>query len=424
MRIIPGRTRTSLSRVLDDLGETLLELIGGRLSAATDLGGIVIYDPADDVSPPPQAIVLGVGVHDDAQIEQLLYDLGRHGAAALVVRGPIRATPGIHRAIRKSDMVLLALTRGATWAQLAAMLRTLLSESDAGEDARQTVGGMPSGDLFALANAISALLDAPVTIEDRQSMVLAFSGRQDEADPSRIATILGRQVPQRFTELLDDAGVFNDLYRSKDPIFVDPFVVGNEVISTPRAALAIRAGDEILGSIWAAVSEPLNEERTRALVEAAKVVSLHLLRMRAGADAERQVRAELVSSALEGGSTGSESVGHLGLLGQPLVVVALELVPGSPTSSPTGQRHPYGDRHRLADAFALHMSAVQPRAAVALIGEVVYGIFPVTGDSETATERVRQTAANFLDRLRRPSAGRGRHRCGHQRQHGSCPISP
>jgi hypothetical protein len=65
-----------------------------------------------------------------------------------------------------------------------------------------------------VANAVAALIDAPVTIEDRSSRVLAFSGRQDEADQSRAETILGRQVPERYSQLLTGLGVFRELYRS------------------------------------------------------------------------------------------------------------------------------------------------------------------------------------------------------------------
>ncbi|NEB80824.1 PucR family transcriptional regulator, partial [Streptomyces sp. SID14478] len=196
-------------------------------------------------------------------------------------------------AAQHAGVALLALTRGAAWAQLAAMLRSLLAEGDVGEAGPQMLGGTPSGDLFALANAVAALLDAPVTIEDRSSRVLAFSGGQDAADPSRVATVLGRQVPERFTRLLEDRGVFRALYRSDQPVYVPP-PPGTDEFRIPRAAIAVRAGDEILGSIWAAVPGPLSAQRTRALGDAAKLVALHLLRLRAGADVERRLRADLV----------------------------------------------------------------------------------------------------------------------------------
>jgi hypothetical protein len=41
-------------------------------------------------------------------------------------------------------------------------------------------------------------------------------------------------------------------------------------------------------------------ERTAALQDAAKLVALHLLRVRAGADVQRRLRTDLVGTALEG----------------------------------------------------------------------------------------------------------------------------
>ncbi len=91
----------------------------------------------------------------------------------------------------------------------------------------------------------------------------------------------------------------------------------------PRVAIAVRAGDEVLGSIWAAVPGPLSEERTEALRDAAKLVALHLLRVRAGADVQRRLRADLLSSALEGGAGAREALDRLGLAGQPLMVLGV-----------------------------------------------------------------------------------------------------
>ncbi|MFB7745315.1 hypothetical protein [Streptomyces sp. NPDC056132] len=184
----------NLSRVLDDLGSTLLDLLHGDASQGVEVGGVGIHDPHDEQHYPPHAIVLGNGIHGPAHIAQLLYDLRAHEAAALVVGGPDEDDGQLARAVAETGVALLTLTRGASWAQLAAMLRTLLSEGDIGEAAEHTLGGVPSGDLFALPNAIATLLDAPVTIEDRRSKSLAFSGGQDAADAPRMESILARQV--------------------------------------------------------------------------------------------------------------------------------------------------------------------------------------------------------------------------------------
>jgi hypothetical protein len=376
----------------------LLESIAVGRNDRRPLGGVVIHDPLDESEFPEQAVVLGVGVHDPDDVVRLLHGLGRKNAAALLVRSPFHPTDAVRRAAAASGVALLGLTRGASWAQLAAMLRTLLVEGDVGDVSPQTLGGMPSGDLFALANAVAALLDAPVTIEDRNSRVLAFSGRQDEADQSRVETILGRQVPERFTLGLTRTGVFERLYREHVPVYVDP-EPHDETMTVPRVALAVRAGDEILGSIWAAVPGPLSDERTQALIDAAMLVALPMLRLRAGVDVERRLRADLVSTALEGGTGAPEAIARLGLHGQPAIVMALGLVGGlDGDPSARGDLRTVADRQRVADALAMHLSAVQARSAVALVGDVAYGIVPMPGSLAGSQERSLRVASTFLER--------------------------
>ncbi|MGV9689146.1 PucR family transcriptional regulator [Streptomyces sp. NPDC003444] len=383
----------SLSRVLEDFGHTLLDLLYGDPDAAGEIGGVGIHDPYDEQHYPERAIVLGVGVHGAEETGRLLRYLAALGATALVVRGPVDDADELEPVVDETGVALLALTRGASWAQLAAMLRTLLAEGDVGEGEEQTLGGVPSGDLFALANAIATLLDAPVTIEDRRSRILAFSGRQDEADAPRVESILARQVPERYLRHHEEHGVFKELYRSEGLVHVPAPTLGGEV-ALPRVAVAVRAGDEFLGSVWAALRKPLTREREKAFSEAAKLVALHMLRFRAGTDAENRLRADLVTTALEGGAGAVEALGRLGLVGEPALVMAMGLAPGQ------GEDHAHvtAERQRLAAALAVHLTAVQPRSAVALLGDVAYALFPVPGDNAHTRERAQQVAANFLQR--------------------------
>ncbi|MFG2718476.1 PucR family transcriptional regulator [Streptomyces sp. NPDC048416] len=383
----------SLSRVLDDLGSTLLDLLHGDAGRAVEIGGVGIHDPHDEQHYPSHAIVLGNGVKGPGQIAELLYDLHAQEAAALVVRGPIEDTEQIERAVAESGVALLALTPGASWAQLAAMLRTLLSEGDIGQGEEHTLGGVPSGDLFALANAIATLLNAPVTIEDRRSKILAFSGGQDTADAPRVESILARQVPERYLRHHEEHGVFKELYRSERPVHVPAPTLGDQV-ALPRVAVAVRAGDEFLGSVWATLREPLTSEREEAFLEAAKLVALHMLRFRAGTDAEYRLRADLVATALEGGAGAIAALGRLGLVDEPTLVMAMGLAPDDGDD----HAHVTAEHQRLAAALAVHLSAVQPRSAVALLGDVAYALFPVTSDAAHARERAVQVASNFLQR--------------------------
>jgi hypothetical protein len=390
----------SLARVLHHLGGTLLEAVHRGARETAGIGGIVIHDPVEDSVPPPHALVLGVGVHAPDDIARLLGELGHRGAVALVVRAPVPLDARVAETAESSGVAVLGLTRGATWVQVAAMLRAVVAEGDIGADGAETLGGTLSGDLFAVANAIAALIDAPVTIEDRHSRVLAFSGQQDKADASRIETILGRQVPERFSRMLASRGVFRDLYRSAGPVHVAPMQDGADSTTVPRVAVAVRAGDEAIGSIWAAVREPLSPERSQALRDAAKVVALHMLRLRAGADVERRLRADLVSTALEGRAGAREALSRLGLAGRPVVVLALGLREGADGSALAGADADLTTvRERLADAFAMHLGAVHPHCAAALLGDTAYGLVPAPQDHEAGEEGAMRIASDFLDRI-------------------------
>jgi sugar diacid utilization regulator len=389
----------SLGRVLEDLGSTLLELVSGTADGSVGIDGIVIYDPHDEPAWPEHALVLGIGVQEPGHIARLLGQLGSQGCTGLILRSPVPVTPEIAAAAEHSGVALLGLIKGASWDQLAALLRSLLAQDDFGETRPEMLGGIPSGDLFALANAVAALLDAPVTIEDRGSRVLAFSGRQDEADPSRIGTILNRQVSAARTRELEERGVFRELWRTSEPLFVEPPASGLEGFTMPRVALAVRAGDEILGSIWAAVTEPLPEDRARTFRDVGKLVALHLLRHRAGADVERRLRADLVATVLEGGPEANEAASRLGLSHQAAVVLVLALASEAGSGS---EQHAdrVAERSRIADALAMHLSAAHPGSAVALVGDLVYGIVPVSKPADSAARRTARVASEFLDRTR------------------------
>ncbi|ACU73122.1 putative transcriptional regulator, PucR family [Catenulispora acidiphila DSM 44928] len=395
-------SRAALGRVLDYLGTTLLDLAAGDPGCAPEVGGVVIHDPLDEPALPPGALVLGVGVRGTEQICELLKRIAADGGVGLIVRAPAEVDEQVRRTVSETGTVLLGLVRGASWTQLTSLLRTLLAEGEVVATEAETIGGVPAGDLFALANAISALLDAPITIEDRSSRVLAFSDRQDEADQSRVETILGRQVPADYARLLEQGGYFRELYRHERPVVIRAEAFGLPTVTKARQAIAVRAGDEILGSIWAAVAEPLAPAREQAFVEAAKLVALHLLRVRAGADVERRLRAELVAIVLEGGPGAPDAAARLGLAGRACVVAAVAAAAAPEGSHAEGARELARfetARQQALDTLAVHLSAVQHGSVAALLGGVVYAVLPVdTADEQAAEQRVSTVLKEYLER--------------------------
>ncbi|SFK90508.1 DNA-binding transcriptional regulator, PucR family [Streptosporangium canum] len=378
-----NRPRASLQRILEDLGSTVLDVAASPGELDAEVTGVHIYDPLDELLLPEGGILLAVGVDRAEQICALLDAAGP--AAGVVVKQPVDVDELVRAKVLETGVAVLGLTRAASWAQVAALLRSLLAEGDLAEP-----GEAPPDDLFALANAVCALLDAPVTIEDRSSRVLAYSGRQDEADPGRVETVLGRQVPERYRRMLEERGFFRQLYQSREPIYME---LDDDSIN--RAAVAVRSGDEILGSIWAAVREPLSDQRQRALADAAKIVALQLLRQRAGADTRRRLRADLLSTVLAGGRDAAEAAGRLGVASGRLCVLAAQLSGGPHADA----AHRESDRQRFCDALALHVGAIHPKAAAALVGSVAYAVLPLHaggGDEEARAVRV---AESFLVRV-------------------------
>ena len=128
-------------------------------------------------------------------------------------------------------------------------------------------------------------------------------------------------------------------------------------------------------------------------------MALHLLRVRAGADVRRRLRADLLSSALEGGAGANEALERLGLAGQPLLVLGVGLDERGRQAGDLEAASVAHERERLSDAFALHLGAVHPRSAAAAIGDVTYGLLPVAGPDEEAEAGALRIAQDFLDRV-------------------------
>ncbi|MEV1000508.1 helix-turn-helix domain-containing protein [Nonomuraea sp. NPDC050202] len=223
---------------------------------------------------------------------------------------------------RHGVAVLLA-DPAVSWSQLAGVVYGLVLES------RETASGRGPTDLFALADSLADVIGGPVTIEDRHSRVLAYSRSQQAGDPARLETILARRVPDRLRELFQQQGVFARLATTDEPVFV-PADAANGL--TGRMAVAVRAGRELLGSVWVSCGSPPDEAGRRALADGARTVALHLLRSRASADLERQVESDLVIRLLEGSADAATVISRLGLPQREMRVIAVRAGTG-------GERH-------------------------------------------------------------------------------------
>ena len=93
-------------------------------------------------------------------------------------------------------MAVLCVPPVMPWGQVYSLLRTALASAGARGEA--DAAGVPLGDLFALADAVAASVGGPVTIEDPQFRVLAFSNLGHEIETKvKVAVIKPQQQPPK-----------------------------------------------------------------------------------------------------------------------------------------------------------------------------------------------------------------------------------
>jgi PucR C-terminal helix-turn-helix domain/GGDEF-like domain len=370
----------TLRDLVESLGHPALKLLTAPLGLAPETGELVVYEPGEERLLKPGDVVAAVGTPGDRELHRLLEAMGAAHAPALLLKRP-RADDLVEVAAR-AGVALLAVPAAASWTQIILLVSSVLSRAGLGLGGDRAGSGGPD-DLFAVANVIADMIDAPVTIEDPRSQVIAFSHRQEEADSGRTATILGRQVPERWLKRLRDLGVFDRLAREQGCLHVE---VDRALL--PRAIVAVRAGDEFLGSIWAAVRQPLSAERTRAFVNASSMVALHMLRHRLAADVEWSLDAELLAAVLAGGPVAGEATRQLGLTCPPFRVLAAGLAGEEAGTAPLLLR-------RCRSLLALHLTTPRTRVATAVVGHTLYGV----ADARDVGA-VRQDAERVADRAR------------------------
>ena len=356
-----------------------------------EVGIPTLFDELDANSVQPGDVVLGVGVAARPRAAiGLIEEAGACGAAAVVLKLGLEPAPELVDASARTGVALLSAPSAVAWGHLYTLLRVA---GGAAIPAGALVDGVPMGDLFALANAIAAIVGGAVTIEDPQSYVLAYSSADLPIDEARREVILGRRVPDRFLRRLRDAGVFQRLQTTDDVVtYVDQ---EEEVL--PRLAVGIRAGGELLGSIWVAeATDSLGADATVALQEAARIAALHLIRHRSSGDLERRQRGELVRGVLDG-DLHPDAATLLGLdAATAVTVVALRV--GDPADPRRSAADAVARIERVVGLVALYFESYQRHVAQVTIGQTIYVMIPESRDGERV--RLLQLIGDLIDRAR------------------------
>lgn len=325
---------------------------GDTANVVTD---IALPDATDE--PAAGALVLGAG----ARL--------RSGLAGIVVREPGRDLPS-----SDSGPALLVVPPELPWGHLYSLLRTGLAGAHPQADGH--AAGVAVGDLFSLANAIAAAVGLPVTIEDAQLRVLAYSSLDQPVDEPRRQTIVGRAPPPAWIERIEADGIIARLRGDEELLRFEHADLDTRLVAP------VRAGPELLGSIWAAARGAVEPTVEAELVRAARIAAVHLVAHRAAEDVRRRTRGSFVREVLAG--RGPRGGGAMTLMG-------FRLDPRAPAWD--------GDAERLLSVVTLYAEGVDPGAMTAVLDDRIWVVLPLLRDHQR--ERLLDAAGQTIARSAR-----------------------
>ena len=361
------------------LGSELATLAVAPADTAGEFSSVVIYDPLDAPAFEPGALVLAVGV---SATSALALRLAAARPAALVVRhdGPLGQS--LPAEALDAGVAVLVVPSSCGWSSVFAIASSLPGQV-APVTADSLSGSEVISDLFAVANALADTLGAPITIEDNQSRLLAYSALQGDVDVARAATILGHRVPHEFRHEVRRLGVARRMLTETEPFFV----ASADADISSRTVVTLREHDEVLGSIWAVTHTPLDARRTEALAEAARSIAVRLAHHRLIADLRRQHSEATMALLLRGGAGAVEAGRRLGLDGPAFRLAAIAAAPSAGGKDAGGKD---ALLERCATALRQQLSMTRTAEAIARIGDAVYAVIPGPADAAESLAALRR----------------------------------
>lgn len=371
----------SLGEIESRLGEDVGVLIEAPHGTEIEASRTTLYDgyvSADEATQStgaavtagtPGAIAIGIGFTVRERLDSQLRWLVAAGCVALVCKVSPTDEPALRAAARTAGIAVFRANQSISWDQLAEILTAAIGQS---ASSTNSLADIRPGDLFDLANTVAAITGGAIAICDPDQTLLAYSTVAGQPiDATRRASILGLHVPH--TEQNDSD--YQRVHRSAAVQMILP--TGD---SYPRLAIAIRAGNTVLGSLWQigapadsspdVRSNPPGNERDAVgavLNDAAAIAALHLLHRRRHRSAARTRQIELVRPLLFDSSRAELAAIQLGLAASNLRVVSLACYGASTGAPETVERS-----HRLYDSIATSAAVWLPTAVCGLADNVVY----------------------------------------------------
>ncbi|WP_433869454.1 PucR family transcriptional regulator [Saccharopolyspora sp. CA-218241] len=368
MREIAG---VPLRQLLNAVGEPLVDVLAAPGGFDAEVRDVVLVDPEEEVAARAGDFALVIGARGRAAMP-LVRAAARDGAVAVAVKvGAEQDARALRDTAIDAGIALLGVRPEVRWEQLESFARTAVDNARLTGDADL---GEALGDLFSLAQTVAAMTDGTVTIEDTANRVLAYSRSDDEVDELRRLSILGRQGPESYLAKLRDWGVYQRLRAGEEVVRIEE---RPDLGIRRRKAIGIHAGSQPLGTIWVQEGRrPLSEDSDRALLGAARVAALHLVRQRTEAHAGPRFRENLLAGLLDGRVDARSVAANIGAdPAKPAVVVVFALRP-DPEHAGADRSERELELAELSSLISVHAAAYRRSALVTTTGSRVHVLLP------------------------------------------------
>jgi hypothetical protein len=210
-------------------------------------------------------------------------------------------------------------------------------------------------------------------------------------DEMRRLTILGRRVPAWRVAAMRDAGFFRALWTTDDVLHRRA-----QGDNPERLVCAVRAGGEVLGSVWVAAvaGRPLSPNAAEALRAASRAAAPHLLHHRTRGADSRLVEDAARALLEERGS--AEVLAERAALPAREPCAVLAVGAGTGAAGPD----PAGEPSRMYALLALHCAALGHRIVVVPAGgRALVLVSALDRDADRAREQVTALGTSLTARL-------------------------
>ncbi len=194
----------------------------------------------------------------------------------------------------------------------------------------------PTDQVQDLVDTVAELTGAPVTLEDRDLLLVASSGHDDDIDDVRRRSILRRRSDPRVQELFAGFGIA----RATGPLRIPGDAASGRLA---RWCLPVRWRGVTYGYLWLLdPHERVREEHLDRVRDALDLVAAHLATRARTADRTTWAVGELLSTDAGSRARAVEELQRDGLLTPTVAVVAIAPVDGGPTGAVNGWLLPRG----------------------------------------------------------------------------------